>query len=91
MADKHFDPEDPFTLNGHAVALTAEEAEEHMLEMTDTIIHEFAMLGWPPGMILNMFKKPFYRMPNMIFQNRGEAFVKSRLERICPTASPKQP
>lgn len=82
MADKHFDPDDPFTLNGHAVALTAEEAEEHMLEMTDTIIHEFAMLGWPSEMILNMFKKPFYRMPYMICQQKGEAFIKSRIARV---------
>ncbi len=82
MADKHFDPEDPFTLNGHAVSLTAEEAEEHMMEMTDALIQEFSMLGWTEGMILGMFKKPFYRMPYMILQTRGEEFVRSRINRF---------
>ena len=82
MADKHFDPEDPFTLNGHAVTLTAEEAEEHMIEMTDTIIQEFAGLGWSPEMILGMFKKPFYRMPYNICNSKGEGFVKSRIDRF---------
>ena len=82
MAEKHLDPDDPFTLNGHAVALTAGEAEEHMLEMTDTIIQEFSTLGWTSGMILNMFKKPFYRMPYMICQQKGEEFIKSRIARV---------
>ncbi len=85
MAEKHFDPEDPFTLNGHAVALTAAEAEEHTLEMIDTIIHEFAMLGWPREMILGMFKKPFYRMPYMICREKGEGFIRDRVNRFFGT------
>lgn len=82
MADKHLDPEDPFTLNGHAIPLTAEEADEHMIEMTDALVQEFAMLGWPPAMILGMFKKSFYRMPHMIFQAKGELYVQSRIDRF---------
>ena len=80
MADKHLDPEDPFTLNGHAVAVSPEEADACMIEMTDTVIAEFSTLGWPPDMIFKMFKKPFYRMPFMIGQTKGDAFVQDRIE-----------
>lgn len=81
MADKHIDPEDPFELNGHAIAVSPEESEACMIEMTDTVIAEFAGLGWPPDMIFNMFKKPFYRMPFMIAQTKGDAFIRDRIER----------
>ena len=81
MADKHLDPEDPFTLNGHAVAVSPEEAEVCMIEMTDTVISEFSALGWPREMIFKMFKKPLYQMPFMIAQTKGDAFVQDRIER----------
>jgi len=79
---KNLDPEDPFSLTGHAVALSAEEAEEHLIEMTDTIIHEFTLLGWTPERILGMFNNPFYRMPHEILRSRGASFVQSRMAAV---------
>lgn len=79
MADKHIDPEDPFTLTGHAIPITPEESAQNVIEMTDALIHEFAMLGWSLDMIAGMFKKPFYRMPHMILQSQGEDFVRGRI------------
>lgn len=78
MPKDEIDPEDPMELCG--VALTTDEDTSDV--MTECFIEEFLRLGFPATRILGLFRNPHYVGPNLVFQQRGEAFVRDRITEV---------
>jgi hypothetical protein len=78
MPKDEFDFEDPMELNGVAL-FTDEDTTDAMCEC---FIEEFMMLGYDAARILALFRHPHYIGMNMVLQNRGEQFVREKIESI---------
>jgi hypothetical protein len=78
MPKDEFDFDDPLELNGVAF-LTEEDTTG---PMTECFIEEFMRLGYNHKQILALFRNPHYTGMNMVFQNRGEAFVRDNISEI---------
>lgn len=78
MPKNEIDPEDPLELCGVAL-LTEEDTSEFM---TECVIEEFMRLGHTPVQILGLFRNRQYTGPNMVLQNRGEAFVTAKIHEV---------
>jgi hypothetical protein len=50
--------------------------------MTECFVEEFMRLGYNHKQILAMFRNPHYIGMNMALQNRGERFVRERIEEV---------
>jgi hypothetical protein len=72
MPKDEFDFDDPMELNGMAL-LSDEDTTD---AMTECFIEEFMRLGWNHKQVLALFRNPHYIGMNMVFQNRGEDYVK---------------
>lgn len=72
MPKDEFDLEDPLELKGVAF-LTDEDTSA---EMTECFAEEFMRMGYNPRQVLALFRNPHYTGPNMVFTNKGEAFVR---------------
>jgi hypothetical protein len=78
MPKNEFDPEDPMELRGVGF-VTGEDTTESMAEC---FIEEFLRLGHTAGQILALFRNPYYTGINMVWQNRGEAFVRAKITEV---------
>ena len=82
-----YDTEDPLELVGCEVELE----EEHLTEMAECFVEEFARMGAGANQLLELFRNPFYRGPHSVFERRGEAWVKDLIEArlgVRPDAPP---
>lgn len=78
MTDKRFDPDDPMQFVG--VGMPCDAAAFQC--MTESIIEEYLMLGWPDAKILQMFRMPFYQLPHAILKLKGEEWVCETIARV---------
>ena len=78
MPKDESDPDDPLELCG--VAFTSAEDTSEL--MTECFIEEFLRLGYNHRQVLGLFRNPHYIGVNMVFQNRGEAFVQSKITEV---------
>src|SRR5262245_33121973 len=76
MPKDEFDPEDPLELLGVGI-VTEEDTTE---AMTECFIEEFMRLGYNHKQLLALFRNPHYLGMNMVLQNKGESFVRDRIE-----------
>lgn len=72
MPKDEFDFEDPMEFVG--VSLQTEE--DTMTPMAECFIEEFMLMGYNHKQILALFKNRFYAGPHMVFEQRGEEFVR---------------
>jgi len=82
-----YDAEDPLELVGCEVELE----EEHLTEMAECFVEEFARMGTGANQLLELFRNPFYRGPHIVYQRRGEAYLKDLIEArlgVRPSAGP---
>lgn len=71
---KEMEIDDPF--DRVAVAVTIEE--EHSLEeMAKCFAAEFISMGWDEKEILRLFQQPFYRSAHVVYQKKGQEFIKN--------------
>lgn len=85
MPKDEFDPEDPLELQG--VALLTEEDTSHA--MAECFIEEFLRMQYNAKQILALFRNPHYIGVNMVFQNKGESWVRQQITEVftrwnCP-------
>lgn len=73
MPKDEFDFDDPMELSGVALA-TPEDTTDAMCEC---FIEEFLRMGYSHKQILALFRNPHYLGMNMVWQNRGEEFVRN--------------
>jgi len=74
VADKDFEPDDPF--QPVAVALPT-PGYDGMEAMARCFVEEYALMGWPPERIYRLFTIPEFAGSYSVFQERGEAYVRS--------------
>jgi hypothetical protein len=72
MPKDEFDFEDPLELNG--VAFLTEE--DTSAEMAECFAEEFMRMGYNHRQVLALFRNPQYIGPNMVFETKGEPFVR---------------
>ncbi len=72
MPAKPFEPDDPMELVGVVVPADADALDE----MARTFVEEYLREGWDERRLLVLFRNPFYRAPHMIYQTRGEEYVR---------------
>lgn len=78
MPKDELDPEDPLELCGVAL-LTEEDTSD---AMTECFVEEFLRLGYSPAQVLALFRNPHYTGPNMVFANRGEPWVRTKIAEV---------
>jgi hypothetical protein len=78
MPKDEVDPRDPLELRGVGL-VTEQDTSERMAEC---FIEEFLRLGHDADQILALFRNPHYTGTNMVWQNRGEAFVRAKISEI---------
>jgi len=72
MPYDEFEAGDPLELVGSQVLL----GEEHLTEMAECFVEEFARMGYGADAIFDLFREPFYRGPHSIYLARGEEYVR---------------
>jgi hypothetical protein len=75
---KLFESEDPF----ETVAVAIASAEDTTDEMARTFVEEFALLGLNAERLLSLFRNPFYAGAHMIYERRGEEFVRGLIREV---------
>lgn len=75
---KGFQPDDPFEM----VAVTIPTAKDTTEAMARTFVEEFALMGFTAGRVMRLFKNPVYAGAHMVYQSRGEEFVRSLIEEV---------
>ena len=73
-----FDFDDPLELNG--VALRTDE--DTTAAMSECFIEEFLRLGYQAGQLLDLFRQPQYLGPHLVWQRRGETFVRRQISQV---------
>lgn len=68
MPKFEFDVDDP-------MEMIAVSIEGDFDEMAIGLVDEFIMMGCDEEALLSLFRNPFYRSTNAIFQAKGEAYV----------------
>ncbi len=76
-ADKEFDPEDPMELVG--VEIPGGDADQ----LVGDIIQEYLFMGWTELQILFLFRSPHYMATHQIYRQRGETYVKERIQHMA--------
>jgi len=78
MPKNEVDPEDPMELHGVAL-FTEEETNEVMAEC---FIEEFMRMGHGADHILALFRNPHYTGVHMVWENRGEPFIREKIVEV---------
>ena len=78
MPKDEFDFADPFELNGMAI-LTHEDTTA---EMAECFIEEFMRMGYNHEQLLALFRNPHYLGPNMVYEQRGEPFIRELISEV---------
>jgi hypothetical protein len=63
-----------------AVAIPTDE--DGLLLMARCFIEEFVRMGFDDAQILRLFKNPVYSGTHMVFEQRGEAFVRELIASV---------
>ncbi len=84
MAEKHFEPDDPF--QPVAVALST-PGHDGMAEMARCFVEKFAIMGWPPQRIFKLFTIPEFAGSHSVYQERGRAYVKEIIASVMGPGS----
>ena len=79
MAKKEFEPEDPMERVG--VTIPGSDPEV----MAECLVEEYFRMGYDEEAIWDLFRNPFYRATHLIYQQRGEAYVKALIGEIKDT------
>lgn len=78
MPYDEFEADDPFELVGCEVPL----AEEHLQEMAECFIEEFARMGYGADHLFGLFCNPSYRGPYAVYLARGEDYLRDLIEML---------
>ncbi len=56
--------------------------EGELDEMAECLVEEFVRMGLDDARLLHLFQSPFYAGSHRIYQQKGEAYVRSLIERV---------
>jgi hypothetical protein len=79
MADKDFEPEDPFEPVAVALSTPGYDGTDAMARC---FVEEYALMGWPPERVYRLFTIPEFAGSYSIMQQRGPEYVKSLIASV---------
>ena len=90
MPKDEFVDEDPLELVGMVLPGDAGQLER----MAETIVEEYARMGWDEQRLITLFIHPLFMATHRIYLQKGEAYVKDLIRHTCtryriPTAEVK--
>jgi hypothetical protein len=68
-------PEDPLEIVGVVLERPMDERSIH--EMARTFVEEYALMGWGPRRILELFRRPFYAGAHDAYERLGEDRIRA--------------
>ncbi len=71
-------PDDPMEIVG--VVLDRPIDDRGLDDMARTFVEEYALMGWSPKRILEMFRRPFYAGAHDAYERLGEARIVELIE-----------
>jgi hypothetical protein len=71
-------PQDPMELIGAEVPTD----EDGLLLMANCFIEEYVRMGYDDAQIMRLFKNPFFRGTHLVYQQKGEAFVRELIQAV---------
>jgi hypothetical protein len=77
MPKGELDPEDPMEIVGVELA---GQSEEQFRDMALCFAEEFIRDGWSEEKLFAMFQNPFYQGPYLVWQQKGDEFVRSIIQ-----------
>lgn len=80
MPKGDFDQEDPFELVGMLLPSPHDDATFEL--MGRCFVEEFVRMGWDAMQILPLFQDPFYCGPHLVYQTKGERFVRELIIQV---------
>jgi hypothetical protein len=79
MPKDEFDSQDPMELVGMVLPGEAGQLER----MAETIVEEYARMGWDEQRLWTLFVHPMFMATHRIYQQKGEAYIKNLLHQTC--------
>ena len=79
MPKDEFVDEDPLELVGMVMPGEAGQLEC----MAETIVEEYARMGWDERRLMTLFVNTMFLATNRIYQQKGEEYVRDLLHRTC--------
>lgn len=79
MPKDEFVAEDPLELVGMVMPGEVGQLER----MAETIVEEYARMGWDEQRLFTLFIHPLFMATHRIYLQKGEAYVKSLIDRTC--------
>jgi len=79
MPKDEFVAEDPLELVGMVLPGEAGQLER----MAETIVEEYARMGWDERRLFTLFVNPMFMATHRIYQQKGEEYVKSLVHQTC--------
>lgn len=86
MVEKACEPDDPIEMVGVQLSY---QTEEQLSDMALCFAEEFVREGWDEERLFKMFKTPFYQGPYMVWQQKGDEFVRSVISEAMSMWHPK--
>jgi hypothetical protein len=80
MPKDEFDQEDPFELVG--MVLPGPQDDTTFELMGRCFVEEFVRMGWDATQMFLLFQDPFYRGPHLVYQTKGERFVRDLIAQV---------
>jgi hypothetical protein len=74
---KSFEPSDPMEV----VAVSIPDGDQEY--MAECLVEEYLLLGWSERQLKALFTRPFFQMTHQLYRERGEAWVRSLITRVC--------
>jgi len=84
MHSKELEADDPYALVGQG--FPCPEDLDPAGGMARCFVEEFALLGCPAGVVMDLFRSPFYQGPHAVYRARGEDFVRDLIRDVYGTA-----
>ena len=79
MPKDEFVAEDPLELVGMVLPGEGGQLER----MAETIVEEYARMGWDEKRLFTLFIHPLFMAPHRIYLQKGEAYVKNLVHQTC--------
>jgi hypothetical protein len=79
MPKDEFIAEDPLELVGMVMPGEAGQLER----MAETIVEEYARMGWEPKRLLTMFTNPMFMSTHRVYRLKGPAYVENLIQQTC--------
>lgn len=85
--DKRVEDDDPYELVG--VRFPAAEGVDGDRELARILVEEYALIGWSPARIRELFAAPVFAGAHDLVRRRGPAIVEDAIATVFPTRQPE--